>query len=61
MTTSEQAILDVDGLQALFDALKHRGYRLLGPTVRDQAIVYDDIDTPADLPRGQARWIWTGT
>jgi ferredoxin len=28
------------------------GYRLLGPTVRDGAIVYDDIESTADLPAG---------
>ena len=37
---------------ALFQALKRRGYRVVGPTVRDKAIVYDDIASPADLPRG---------
>jgi formate hydrogenlyase subunit 6/NADH:ubiquinone oxidoreductase subunit I len=45
-------ILTGDGIQVLFDALNGRGYRVLGPTVRDQAIVYDDIASVADLPRG---------
>src|SRR5487761_901271 len=45
-------IITLDGLRQLFDALKRRGYRVLGPTVHDGAIVYDDIGSPADMPRG---------
>lgn len=41
-----------DRLDALFDALRSHGYRIIGPTVRDDAIVYDDIDSVADLPEG---------
>jgi hypothetical protein len=36
----------------LLDALRRRSYRLVGPTVRDEAIVYDDIAAIDDLPRG---------
>jgi sulfhydrogenase subunit beta (sulfur reductase) len=46
------AIVTLDGLQALLQALHRRGFRIVGPTVRDQAIVYDDIDSIGDLPRG---------
>jgi ferredoxin len=52
METIEKSTLTVDGLQALLKALKERGYRLVGPTVRDQAVVYDDIGSVADLPEG---------
>jgi sulfhydrogenase subunit beta (sulfur reductase) len=41
-----------DGVQALLEALRRRGFRILGPTVRDGAIIYDDIASLADLPRG---------
>jgi ferredoxin len=41
-----------EGLQALIDVLKRRSYRVIGPTLRDQAIVYDDIAGIADLPEG---------
>jgi ferredoxin len=41
-----------EGLQALLDTLKQRGYRVIGPTLRDNAIVYDDIASIADLPAG---------
>jgi ferredoxin len=39
-------------LPLLFDALRSRGYRLVGPTLRDGAIVYDEIQGVADLPEG---------
>ena len=39
-------------LHALIDLLRQDGRRLIGPTVDDGAVVYDDIDSVADLPRG---------
>ncbi len=47
-----QALLNIDGLQALFDTLREDAYRLVGPTIREQSIVYDDIVSASDLPRG---------
>jgi len=44
--------LDRDGLTSLLDLLVERGYELIGPTVRDGAIVMDRIDGAEDLPRG---------
>jgi NAD(P)H-flavin reductase/NAD-dependent dihydropyrimidine dehydrogenase PreA subunit len=41
-----------DDLGRLFDALHAEGYRVIGPTVRSGAIVYDEIDGPAELPVG---------
>jgi sulfhydrogenase subunit beta (sulfur reductase) len=52
MTTDQHNILTLDGLAALLDVLRRQGYRVIGPTVRDQAIVYDDIQSIADLPQG---------
>jgi ferredoxin len=52
MHTVQLDVLSVEGLDALLEALKQRGYRVVGPTVRDQAIVYDDIASIDDLPRG---------
>jgi len=52
MPDVEHVTTTTDGLQALFDALRGRGYRLVGPTLAGGAIVYDDIDGIADLPRG---------
>ncbi|RNJ50621.1 4Fe-4S dicluster domain-containing protein [Methylocystis hirsuta] len=48
----EAATITVEGLQALLRAIRAGGYRAIGPTVQNQAIVYDDIDSVDDLPRG---------
>ena len=44
--------LERDALEELFGALAIRGYTIIGPTVRDQAIVYDEIGCSVDLPVG---------
>ena len=48
----ETRLLDLAGLQALIDALGRRGYRVLGPTVRDGAIANATVRSVADLPVG---------
>jgi sulfhydrogenase subunit beta (sulfur reductase) len=45
-------VLEVSGLDSLFAALHERGYTLVGPTRRDEAIVLDVIERAADLPAG---------
>jgi len=47
-----QFVLEGQGLQMLLDALVSRGYKVLGPTLRDGAIVYDELSSAADLPAG---------
>ncbi|MGZ5376279.1 MAG: sulfite reductase subunit A, partial [Solirubrobacterales bacterium] len=47
--TSVIARQDLDQLLA---ALAGRGFKLIGPTVRDQAILYEEISSAADLPEG---------
>ena len=47
-----EAVIDVEGLQTLMDALQTRGHTILGPTVREGAIVYDEITRIGDLPAG---------
>lgn len=39
-------------LPRLLELVADDGYRLYGPTIRDGAIVYDEIDGADDLPRG---------
>lgn len=39
-------------LERLFDALRQRGYQIVGPTVRDEAIIYDLLTSAEDLPIG---------
>ena len=40
------------GLDELIDVLRARGYRVIGPTVRDNAIVLDELSSGAELPDG---------
>ena len=49
---TETRLLERERLDDLLLALVARGYRLLGPTVRDGAIVYDELESSADLPEG---------
>src|SRR6202035_4985353 len=45
-------VIERSDFDALFAALARRGYTIVGPTVRDQAIVYDEISSATDLPVG---------
>src|SRR3954447_11380863 len=47
-----QVTIDRGELDALFAALTTRGYTVVGPTVRDRAIVLDELDSTAELPAG---------
>jgi sulfhydrogenase subunit beta (sulfur reductase) len=44
--------IDKPALQAVIDALKARGFRVVGPTVLESAITYGDIDAISELPVG---------
>ena len=52
MTGAREAMLDRPGLERLFEALKAEGRTLVGPTVRDGAIIYDVLAGVASLPQG---------
>ncbi len=45
-------ILTLDGLQALVDALRTRGFQVYGPVVHDGAIGFGPVRAVADLPVG---------
>ena len=45
-------VIERQSLDALFDALRRRGFTVVGPTVRDQAIIYDELSSSDDLPAG---------
>ncbi len=45
-------VIGREGLDRLIGLLAARGYRVIGPLVRDGAIVYDDIAGAGDLPAG---------
>ncbi len=46
------AILDLDGLQGLLDALHGLGYRVVGPRLRDGVLVLAELSSLDELPRG---------
>ena len=45
-------VVEREHLEQLLQALVSRGYEVLGPTLRDGAIVYDHLTSTADLPAG---------
>jgi sulfhydrogenase subunit beta (sulfur reductase) len=48
----DTSVVDPQGLDALVRALRTRGFRVLGPTVSNGAIVYDDLASADELPIG---------
>jgi ferredoxin len=46
------ATIEPAELDALVAMLRARGYLVVGPTVRDGAIVYEELETGSDLPIG---------
>ncbi len=46
------AVLERADFPRLLAALVERGFQIVGPTVRDGAIIFDDIASDADLPIG---------
>jgi ferredoxin len=46
------SVIERSDFDALLIALGRRGYTIIGPTARDGAIVYDEIERAADLPVG---------
>src|SRR5499425_2382328 len=45
-------VTDCNCVHFLLNALQKRGYTCIGPTVRDAAIIYDEIRSEQDLPIG---------
>lgn len=49
---SDRSVIDIEGVAQLIASLKGRGYRVVGPTLRDGAITYDNLNKLEDLPAG---------
>lgn len=45
-------LCSVEQFQKLLDLIKSDGYKLLGPTVQNEVIIYDEIRSAQDLPIG---------
>jgi ferredoxin len=51
-TEEAMEIIVRNSVDILFEVLKRRGFGLVGPTVREGAIVYGELTSTADLPIG---------
>ncbi len=49
---SDTVIIERKDFDQLFSALKAKGYEVVGPTVREGAIVYDAVASSSELPVG---------
>jgi ferredoxin len=49
---TDASVIELSGLDGLVDALRGRGYTVIGPTRRDGGIVFDELSSAADLPAG---------
>jgi hypothetical protein len=54
VNTPDAVMIDQAGLDALIRVLMADGYRVVGPTVRDNAIVLAELDSPDGRPRQMA-------
>ena len=52
MLDTAQVVLRASEIGKLIGTLQHRGFAVLGPTVRDGAILYSELESAADLPAG---------
>jgi ferredoxin len=50
--TTRESVITLDGLAELVDVLRRRGYLVVGPKLRDGAIVYDELESADELPAG---------
>jgi ferredoxin len=48
----QSVVLELAALAQLLQALRERGYELVGPTVRDSVVVHDELRGVEDLPAG---------
>ncbi len=52
MNIGEKYILACEDFQELLDTLRDEDYQVIGPTVKDNAIIYDEISSISELPYG---------
>lgn len=49
---NERMIIDREGLNQIISLLIEMGFEVVGPTIRDEAIVYEKVKSIKDLPEG---------
>src|SRR5438046_4807554 len=52
LQVKDKVIVEYEDFQRLFVALMSKGYQVVGPTIRENAIVYDTLTRVAELPVG---------
>jgi ferredoxin len=52
MDSNHRLVLELEHFDSLLASVREEGYRVVGPTVREGAIVYDDVFSSRDLPIG---------
>ena len=52
MANLKMKTLDLGNFESLIETLKKEGYTVIGPSVKEGAIVYDEIESIDDLPKG---------
>lgn len=52
MPSPDRVIFEAADFQQLLAALRSRGYEVLGPTLQNGAILYDEVASTGDLPAG---------
>ena len=55
MPAADGVVVGPEGLAALVDVLRSRGLTVVGPTVRDGAIVLAELESAGELPYGAQR------
>ena len=52
LQVEDNIVIECQHFGQLFKALKNCGYNIIGPTIRDGAILYDSLNSIDDLPSG---------
>ncbi len=45
-------VIERKSMNILFDILREKGYKIVGPTIKERAIVYDELESVDDMPIG---------
>lgn len=52
LSPHDMVVLQKNNLQQLIDVLIQKGYQVMGPAIRDNSVVYDEITAVSDMPEG---------
>ena len=52
LASVSEMYLSMEGFASLFEVLREEGFQIIGPTIEQDAIVYDRIDSVSNLPKG---------